>query len=307
MAEAARSRSPADGVLHPEQEQPNRSQSQVSGSVPGSSTSEPESVEAIPVVTASSSQETSTGDDDAEVVFGVPINDVKLEKAFRRVILLSVIAAAFHTIQFVIDLLSGAHRERDLMGLWGALSSLMLELSIPACGYYGALRSNRQLLCCFCGCNLFIALMTLMTLIRLELRVVDGNCDLESNSQQRRTCELWAGDSPEKHLMLFRMAAVVCIGCLAFFAGNRLYQRIAHNHLSMPQQPVVGQVTTPWPARHSSTRQNSATTPWHARYSSPGINSPVMETSVIGQPQPATRGSATSANPNRVEVTPASS
>lgn len=183
---------------------------------------------------------------EVEVVFGIPVEDTELLKAVRRVVVLSAAGAALYICHFVADLLRGRYQARNAIGLWSAMSSLLLELSVPACGYYGALRSNRQLMCCFCGCNLFIALVTLMTLIRLELHVVDGNCEGESNANDRRTCELWRGNSPEKHFMLFTMVAVVGLGCFAFLSGNRLYLRLSQDPVSLPT-PVVGQVTTLWP------------------------------------------------------------
>eukprot|EP00913_Durusdinium_trenchii_P033609 g31462.t1 len=66
-------------------------------------------------------------------------------------------------------------------------------LSIPASGYMGALYHNRQLTCCFCSCNLFLAVLSIASFTRLVIRLfeVNGNCDLESDDSQRALCEMW--------------------------------------------------------------------------------------------------------------------
>merc|ERR1719502_1663265 len=83
--------------------------------------------------------------------------------------------------------------------LWAAMSGLLIELSIPACGYYGAIHANRQLTCCFCSCNLFVTVLSVVTGIRLMMRSVelDGECERERNEQHRADCEVLKGEHAE--------------------------------------------------------------------------------------------------------------
>jgi len=187
--------------------------------------------------------------DGSEIVMGVPIEDHGMSRMVRRVIILATIGATFYILHFIVNLMRESYddgQSQDATSLWAAMSSLLIELSIPACGYCGALYNNRQLTCCFCSCNLFIAIVSVMSFIRLNVRIgeLDGQCELESNAQQRRSCEVWVGDGVEKYLMLTSTIVIVCIGCLAFWFGNNLYNRLAQDFsLQMPMvQPLVGEV-----------------------------------------------------------------
>lgn len=187
--------------------------------------------------------------DGSEIVFGVPIEDNGMLKIMRRVIVLAAIGATFYITHFIGNLMRGAYSSPssgDSSSLWTAISSLLIELSIPACGYYGALHSNRQLTCCFCSCNLFVTIVSIMSFIRLHIRIgeLDGHCERERNSHQRRTCEVWTSDGAEKYMMVCSTILVICLGCLAFWFGNSLYQRLAQEFTSsgVSHVTLVGEV-----------------------------------------------------------------
>jgi len=181
-----------------------------------------------------------------DVVYGVPTTNSGLTKLVRRVILLAAVGATFYVVNFVVNLLRGQYTHLAAASLWTAMSTLLIELSVPACGYYGARHNNRQLACCFCSCNLFITIVTIMTLVKLELRIgeIDGNCQLEQNEQERRTCEVWTTAGLEKGVMVSSMLVTIILGCVAFWVGNTLYRRLAHDlasSVSAPS-PLVGEV-----------------------------------------------------------------
>lgn len=188
--------------------------------------------------------------DGSDIVLGVPIEDNGLVKVARRVIILAATGATFYTCHFIVDLMRGTYSTpssggSDSSSLWTAISSLLIQLSIPACGYYGALQSNRQLTCCFCSCNLFVTIVSIMSFIRLNIRIgeLDGQCEKETNSEQRRTCELWTEEGMTKYLMICSTIWAICLGCLAFWFGNSLYQRLGQFTGSAPRAlPLVGEV-----------------------------------------------------------------
>lgn len=185
---------------------------------------------------------------ESEIVFGIPCEDTGQSKVVKRVMILAAAAATFYTCHFISDLMRGRYNSPNAGGastLWTATSTLMIELSIPACGYYGALHSNRQLTCCFCSCNLFITIVTVMQFIRIELRIgeIDGQCDREQDPQSRATCEVWTSNGAEKGLAVFGLVAIICLGSLAFWFGNALYQRLAHDFATVPPPvPLIGEV-----------------------------------------------------------------
>lgn len=188
--------------------------------------------------------------DASEIVFGIPVEDTGQSKIVRRVMILAASAATFYTCHFISDLMrgrynAGASSSGGASTLWTATSTLMIELSIPACGYYGALHSNRQLTCCFCSCNLFITIVTIMQLIRIELRIgeIDGQCERERDPQSRATCEVWTSNGVEKALAVCGLVWIICLGSLAFWFGNALYQRLAHDFAMVPPPvPLIGEV-----------------------------------------------------------------
>lgn len=205
--------------------------------------------------------------DGSEIVYGVPIADNGLQKLMRRVIILAAIGASFDISNFIVNLMRGSFtsepNDRDVTALWAALSTLFIELSIPACGYSGALYNNRQLTCCFCSCNLFIVFISIMSFVRLHIRIneIDGQCEREENPTQRRSCEVWTAGGMDKYIMLVSRILLVSIGCLAFWFGNSLYSRLAQDFsLFMPSAPtpVVGEVIALTPATSSSTPATSS-------------------------------------------------
>lgn len=181
--------------------------------------------------------------DGNDVVLGVPMDDNGLTKVVRRVIVLAATGAAFYTCHFIKDLL---RTRDDASSLWTAVSSLLIELSIPACGYCGALYCNRQLTCCFCSGNLCVTIVSIVSFVRLNIRVaeIEGRCERESNVQQRRSCEVWMSDSLDKYAMICSTLIIVFIGGLAFWFGNSLYNKLAPDvAISQPvSAPLVGEV-----------------------------------------------------------------
>merc|ERR1712039_1099696 len=82
---------------------------------------------------------------------------------------------------------------------WAGISTLLIELSMPACGYCGVLYNNRQLTCCFCSCNLFLAIWAIMIIVLPNIHIADinGRCEEEADHQQRRDCEERVNDCLE--------------------------------------------------------------------------------------------------------------
>lgn len=182
-----------------------------------------------------------------EIVLGIPIDDAGITKSIKRVILVATMAAVVLLIHFVFMLLRGYYNSTDTSGttsLWAAASTLIIELSIPACGYCGAMYHNHQLTCCFCSCNLLVTAMSIYTLVRTQLRIaeIEGQCQRESNPQNRRTCEIWVENGLDKYIMLITTVVLIVIGCGAFWLGNNLYNRLAHEGNATPPVPLVGEV-----------------------------------------------------------------
>eukprot|EP00927_Polykrikos_kofoidii_P001557 TRINITY_DN10593_c0_g2_i1.p1 TRINITY_DN10593_c0_g2~~TRINITY_DN10593_c0_g2_i1.p1 ORF type:complete len:522 (-),score=76.85 TRINITY_DN10593_c0_g2_i1:34-1599(-) len=181
--------------------------------------------------------------DGNEVVVGVPLDDNGLARVVRYVIVLAATGGTFYTCLFINGLLQ---TREDLSSLWTAVSSLLIELSIPACGYFGALYCNRQLTCCFCSGNLFVTIVSIMSFVRIHIHVAEikGRCERESNVDQRTICEVWMSGGVDKYALICRTLIIVCVGGLAFWFGNSLYNKLAQGiTISHPgAQPLIGEV-----------------------------------------------------------------
>lgn len=163
-----------------------------------------------------------------DIVFGIPVHAIdggKLTRAVRRVIYISVFLIILKVIDFSVRMLSG----ELYASLYSSFLTLVLQMSIPACGYYGALTSNHHLMLCFCGCNLFSAILLAfdIALARIQLASADGDCGFdEPESRQQQLCELWSMSSAFAYFGWTMSVLSGVAGCSAFWWGNKLYQRI---------------------------------------------------------------------------------
>lgn len=183
--------------------------------------------------------------DGSEIALGIPITDTGTTKIMRVVIILATIAASFYICNFNVNLMRGFYSDQSQAALWTAMSELIIELSVPACGYCGAMYNNRQLTCCFCCCNLFTTIVAIITFIRLNIRIgeIEGDCFRESNLETRRRCEVWTSDSTEKWVMLASTVGAILMGCCAFWFGNTLYNRLSQGgSAAAPEWPIIGEV-----------------------------------------------------------------
>ncbi|CAK9112763.1 unnamed protein product [Durusdinium trenchii] len=184
------------------------------------------------------------------ISFGVPTGDAAIIKAVKRVIILSVISCTYYICAFIARLLLGQYSDPGNPNspdeLWSGCSQLIIELSIPACGYYGALYTHRTLLFFFCGANLIFVVASGINFLRFVIRMSGGEeaCALEAyNSSQQRDCELLHSNAPLRFLFLSSLLALTWFSCLSFGAGKGLYQGLApvENH-PFSSVPVVGEV-----------------------------------------------------------------
>jgi len=188
------------------------------------------------------------------LVLGIPVEDIGSRRVIRCVIILSTIVAAFYIFLFNANLMRGVYNgssedhNNDTNTLWTSVSSLLIELSIPACGYCGAMYQNRQLTCCFCSCNIFVVVLTATHFARIQIRIseIAGRCDQEADLNQRSQCEIWTSNSGEKWLLLSGTVLEFCLGCLAFWFGNILYNKLflASNPAVPPLAAFVGEVVS---------------------------------------------------------------
>lgn len=186
--------------------------------------------------------------DGSLISFGIPLEDRQAKRFTIRVFVLAVSIASFSLIHFIVNLLTGSYSDGGQVGstneVWSSLSGLLIELSIPASGYMGALYHNRQLTCCFCSCNLFLAVLSIASFTRLVIRLfeVNGNCDLESDDSQRALCEMWLDNGVDKYVFLVNLMCSSTLSCCAFWAGNMLFQKLSPEPPNFDDRPIVGEV-----------------------------------------------------------------
>mmetsp|Transcript_89960 Transcript_89960/g.160113 ORF Transcript_89960/g.160113 Transcript_89960/m.160113 type:complete len:331 (+) Transcript_89960:87-1079(+) len=202
----------------------------------------------------SASQEQSIESIQAEdfgITYGVPTGDAEVLKAVQWVVSLSALSAAYYVITFIARLVTGQFTDpRDSNSpdeLWSGCSQLVIELSIPACGYYGALYTHRTLIFFFCGANLIFVVASMIIFFRFLIRIggTIEMCEMEQYASAQSDCEVIHSEGPAKYIYVFSLVLLMLFGCLSFGAGKYLYQGLGPaDPLQIPFQtvPVVGEV-----------------------------------------------------------------
>jgi len=197
---------------------------------------------------------------DVEVVLGVPMSNIGRVKLARRVIVLAAVGATYNVCTFIWRLMVGMYGGLDTGAatdsLWSGFSQLVIELTIPACGYYGALYAHRTLVFFFCGANLVLVVATAISFFRLVVHLSSSSetCMSEKYASAKRTCEVMHSDGMQKYVLLLSLAAMACFACLSFGAGKRLYQGLGPlDSGRVPLlAPLVGEVVVPPPGATES-------------------------------------------------------
>eukprot|EP00931_Biecheleriopsis_adriatica_P008614 TRINITY_DN10976_c0_g1_i1.p1 TRINITY_DN10976_c0_g1~~TRINITY_DN10976_c0_g1_i1.p1 ORF type:complete len:344 (-),score=45.36 TRINITY_DN10976_c0_g1_i1:1-1032(-) len=185
------------------------------------------------------------------VTLGIPLVDTVAKATTIRVIVLAAFACAFHMVLFIFNLLRGSYdssRSGNVSenSVWAAFSSLLIELSIPMSGYMGAIYHNRQLACCFCSCNLFMSIVSVTTFVRVCIQIaeINGDCMNASDLEQQSLCQTWVTHSVERYVLFGNVAMTTMLGCVSFWTGNVLYNKLANDYSVAPRtlRPIVGEV-----------------------------------------------------------------
>eukprot|EP00442_Polarella_glacialis_P021904 CAMPEP_0115131936 /NCGR_PEP_ID=MMETSP0227-20121206/53431_1 /TAXON_ID=89957 /ORGANISM="Polarella glacialis, Strain CCMP 1383" /LENGTH=255 /DNA_ID=CAMNT_0002537587 /DNA_START=1 /DNA_END=768 /DNA_ORIENTATION=+ len=87
--------------------------------------------------------------------------DQDTKRSVQGVITSSGIMAGFQVIATLLILGSRVSPRK----LESAFINLLAGLALPACGFFGATRSNPNMMCCFCGTNLVAAICQFLTLL----------------------------------------------------------------------------------------------------------------------------------------------
>jgi hypothetical protein len=186
-----------------------------------------------PVMAGPATSQTVVNHGLATVVYGVSIEDPAVAAKVKRVMTIAVACLSMGVIYNLGQLVNGAP-------VMSALIGLAFVWMIPACGYFGAKQKDKNLLCCFWGCNLCNAiciaivfawtciLLAALSTLDMELAGIENKCcgdmvkgdHFPTADQMPYTCK---GD----HLVSNegKMNAVTILGhssCDAQYSGNCL-------------------------------------------------------------------------------------
>jgi len=114
---------------------------------------------------------------EAEVVYGMVIEDVAAAKLARKVINISVLVVL---VQFCWFLL----RDNSTN-----VASFMMTLAVPACGYYGAKNRNRALIQWYWMCNMLAVMqMSLSVVMLLFILQASNQSSAEDATREYKHC-----------------------------------------------------------------------------------------------------------------------
>lgn len=172
----------------------------------------------------------------ATIVYGITIDDPYAAALTRRVLTVSVIMALLVVGVQIYNLASLANY--SFASVVAPFISMLFGMCVPFCGYVGAKRKDRNLLCCFCGCNcvgascyLFFTLsygvFFLSVLDDLQRKCTDSGGDDGSLPEWAQDAKLTCSDidAYNRHAAItaISIGAVSCIlQCLGFCWGREL-------------------------------------------------------------------------------------
>lgn len=189
-------------------------------------------------------------------VFGLEIQDARLARLTRRVLCIAVLSATLSILSSIASFASDHNGKNFIFGVF-------LSLLVPACGYFGAKRSDESLTCAFCGCSflnaccrLFLVVGVWTTMKGFKLLLDDcaqgstaGDCPTEQFQQfcskhqppldfhgPDSECYRWVHDAEPKLEALLITASILSLPatvlyCFGFCWGNRLYREIRAGHV----------------------------------------------------------------------------
>lgn len=198
-------------------------------------------------------------------VYGLQVANPRLATLTRRVLMVAGLSALLVVVSTVI--------QRSMAPTTSASSafvSLVLALLVPCCGYFGARNSDKNLTCCFCGCNCLGSTLGIVSVLTVYLgyHFVEGvvnNCDpsvpptsdfdCPDSKRWDILCQFYgfgdqaAEDPNERDLcyrkiqdnlpdlktaLIFQLCLAIptiVLQCLGFCWGNKLYRELQEGHV----------------------------------------------------------------------------
>lgn len=163
--------------------------------------------------------------------------------AAHRVMMFAWVVVIFYSLHFTRELWRYHTSSVDPPGsriiIIEDAALLSLQLLIPGCGFCGAMRRSRQLVCYFCSCSLFTTMAMFVSLVNLVIRVtsLNGQCGMAGHELRvLEACRVWAQGGFGRFLMLVVDCGDILVGCMAFWFGRTLYryQRLAQTDAKRP-------------------------------------------------------------------------
>mmetsp|Transcript_65968 Transcript_65968/g.106400 ORF Transcript_65968/g.106400 Transcript_65968/m.106400 type:complete len:232 (+) Transcript_65968:96-791(+) len=202
-----------------------------------------------------------------QLIFGLPIQNERLAKLTRKVLIVALVSAVLVLIPGFIGLASGggAQAPEQVLGM-------ALALLVPICGYLGAKKSDQVLTCCFCCCNLLGSCLTIFSFVTAfaasgALSYIVQSCDPSNDDGTGcPTADQWLTMCPDLaegytaedcyadlqgkagnmqstlHWMVLLQVLSVLVQCLGFCWGHQLYSELKQGAVLV--QPPMYPTTT---------------------------------------------------------------
>ncbi|CAK0837299.1 unnamed protein product [Prorocentrum cordatum] len=159
---------------------------------------------------------------------GLPVRSSPTLKATLEVLVATSVIVCFYTLWFVAELLFSTKWRTpgsEYRVLWRGTTALVVDITLPACGYFGAMYSNRHLTCCFCGCSFLVSSIAVIS-ICISLFSSLSSVDWSDRAEQNK-----------------RAVPAMILDMVAFWFGRNLYCRMSSERIvAASPGPLVGQV-----------------------------------------------------------------
>lgn len=169
-------------------------------------------------------------------MFGMSEMNPKMAMLVKRVIWVSVCAALVQSIYYFIQIARGT-------SLWLATFRWLCALLVPACGYFGAKQSSRDLLGAYTCCNGIVVVIGIITLARFYALYNS------SDNREDEAKEFWVNNAI--YIPANILAALsFCFGSELYSKRDQIYIRappMVVNYQNSPVQPSSINVTIQQP------------------------------------------------------------
>jgi len=160
------------------------------------------------------------------IAFGIPVEITEQSRREKRhvprVLVISVVLIVIKVVEFGVLFLTNALQA----SIYSSFLTLLLQMTVPACGYFGAIATHGNLVMCFCGCNMLNTILLVLDILLAGLYHGRGQMCGDEQSRRKQLCLMWNLDNNLAYFGWIINGLTMIAELLGFLWGCNLYYLI---------------------------------------------------------------------------------